>query len=219
MPRSEKGACPVKELTARQAQVLAFIEHSQRDRGETPTLREIADHFGFSSMNAARDHVRALCRKGVLRQRAGRARALQVLTPLRKMRARVHDIPLYGDIPAGLPDDRIQEPEGCISVDVETLGIRPTARTFALQVRGDSMIGKHILDGDYVICEHGLVPKTGDVVAALIDNESTLKTFLLRDRRPCLRAENPKYPKLIPATDLVIQGTVVGVIRKLGLLR
>ncbi len=204
----------MKKLTRRQGQVLSYIERCQRDRGETPTLREIADHFGFSSVTAARDHVQALCKKGVLKQRPGRARALQVQTPLRKMRGRVRDIPIYGNIPAGLPDDRTQEPEGCISVDVETLGIRPTARTFALRIHGDSMIGKHILDGDCVICEHGVVPKSGDVVAALIDNESTLKTFLLRGRKPYLRAENPKYPKLIPATELVIQGIVVGVIRK-----
>jgi repressor LexA len=76
------------------------------------------------------------------------------------------------------------------------------------------MQGKHILDGDYVVCEHGLTPKAGDVVAALIDNESTLKTFVMERRKPYLRAENPKYPRLIPAGELVVQGTVVALIRK-----
>ena len=121
---------------------------------------------------------------------------------------------MYGDIPAGFADGREQEPDGCVTVDVESLGIRPTARTFALQVRGDSMIGKHILDGDVVVCEHGVAPRSGDVVAALIDNESTLKTFLVKNRRPFLRAENPRYPALIPAAELVIQGVVRGVIRR-----
>ena len=104
---------------------------------------------------------------------------------------------------------------GCVTVDVETLGIRPTPRTFALRVSGDSMVGRHILDGDVVVCEHGKNPGSGDVVAALIDNESTLKTFVREKGRSWLRAENPRYPTLIPAAELVIQGVVVAVIRKL----
>ncbi len=131
------------------------------------------------------------------------------------MRKMLRDIPLYGEIPAGFPDGRVQDAEGCITVDIGTLGIRPTARTFALQVRGESMIGRHITDGDFVICEHGITPKTGDVVAALIDNESTLKTFVVKKNKPYLKAENPKYPALIPAAELVIQGVVVSIIRKL----
>ena len=83
-----------------------------------------------------------------------------------------------------------------------------------MQVRGDSMIGKHIVEGDYVVCEHGLTPRTGDIVAALIDNESTLKTFVMERGKPYLRAENPRYPKLIPTAELVIQGVMVGLIRK-----
>ena len=95
-----------------------------------------------------------------------------------------------------------------------TLGIKPTPRTFALEVRGDSMVGKHIMDGDVVVLEHGMTPRTGDVVAALIDNESTLKTFVLERGKAHLRAENPKYPKLVPAAELVIQGVMVALIRK-----
>src|SRR5881628_3318707 len=103
---------------------------------------------------------------------------------------------------------------GCIAIDVNSLGIKPTARTFALEVRGDSMIGKHILDGDLVVLEYGLAPHPGNVVAALLDDESTLKTFMIENGRPWLRAENPRYPKLIPASELVIQGVMVGLIRK-----
>ena len=76
------------------------------------------------------------------------------------------------------------------------------------------MIGRHIMDGDFVVCEHGISPNTGDIVAALIDNESTLKTYLTRQNVPYLKAENPKYPELIPANELVIQGVLVAVIRK-----
>ena len=202
------------ELTKRQSDILEFIRVHQQATGQPPSLREIACHFRFRSMTAAMDHVRALIRKGALKHRSGKARSWQVVSPLEKLRSPVADIPLYGAIPAGFAEEQKQQAEGCLSVDVESLGVRPTARTFALQVRGDSMIGKHIVDGDYAVFEHGIAPKSGDVVAALIDNESTLKTFLMERGRPYLRAENPKYPRLIPATELVIQGVMVALLRK-----
>jgi repressor LexA len=108
------------------------------------------------------------------------------------------------------------EVDVCVSIDLdETLLGKQTSRTFALQVRGDSMIGKHICDGDKVVCEHGLTPKPGDIVAALIDNESTLKTYMIKNRKPYLKSENPDCPSLIPADELVIQGVVVAMIRHL----
>jgi repressor LexA len=76
------------------------------------------------------------------------------------------------------------------------------------------MIGKHICDGDIVLLEHGAEPRNGDVVAAYIDRKSTLKTFMLRNRKPFLKAENPKYPDLIPSEELVIQGVFRALIRK-----
>ena len=205
----------MKTLTPRQQQVLDYIREQQETEGTTPSLREIAAHFGFQSMNAAADHVRALRRKGMLDGVARRARALQITSPLRELRRRVADIPVYGAIPAGFARDRQQEAKGCVSIDIETLGIRPTPRTFALEVRGDSMMGRHIIDGDLVVLEHGMTPREGDVVAALIDNESTLKTFMINRGKPYLRAENPKYPNLIPATELVIQGVMVAMVRKM----
>jgi repressor LexA len=101
-----------------------------------------------------------------------------------------------------------------VSIDIQTLGFKPTPRTFALEVRGDSMIGKCIMDGDLVVLEHGLTPHNGDVVAALIDNESTLKTFVTERNKTFLRAENPRYPNMIPASELVIQGVMIALIRK-----
>lgn len=201
-------------LTDRQAQVLDFIQSRQRAGEPTPTLREIAAHFGFRSSRAAACHLEALQRKGALAHAPGRARAWQPLTALQRWRRPVADIPIYGSIPAGFARDREQEARGCVSIDIETLGVTPTARTFALRVRGDSMIGRHICDGDHVILEHGRTPRSGDIVAALIDNESTLKTFVLTRGKPFLHAENPKYPDLIPAHELVIQGVLVAVVRK-----
>jgi repressor LexA len=205
----------MKTLTPRQQQVLAFIQSSQQRAGAAPSLREIAAHFGFRSMNAAAQHVRLLCRKGALASQPRRARSLQVVNPLDRLRRSVADIPIYGAIPAGLAEERRQEAKGCVSIDIESIGLRPTPRTFALEVRGDSMIGRHIVEGDLAILEHGRTPRSGDIVAALIDNESTLKTFVLEKGKPHLRAENPRYPKLVPAAELVIQGVMIGLIRKL----
>ena len=152
--------------------------------------------------------------KGILASEPGKARSLRVISPLAKLRSRIVDIPLFGAIPAGLPETREQDAEGCISVDVESIGFKPTRNTFALRVTGDSMIGRHILDGDVVVLEHGPEPRNGQIVAALIDRESTLKTFVVKNGKPWLRAENPKYPNLIPAHELVIQGVFKALIRR-----
>lgn len=204
----------MRDLTRRQQQVLDFIVSSQQAQGVPPSLREIAGHFRFRSMTAAADHVRALRRKGFLEGQPRQARSLRSTAPLQRLRRPIADIPLYGTIPAGFATDRRQEPAGCVSIDVESLGIKPTARTFALEVRGESMIGRHIMDGDLVVLEHGVTPRPGDVVAALIDNESTLKTFAIENGRPFLKAENPLFPKLFPAGELVIQGVMIALIRK-----
>ena len=204
----------MKELTKRQRQIVDFIERQQRDTGVTPSFQQIADEFGFRSLTTVADHLRLIRQKGALTSEPGQARSLRVVSPWQALRKRVVDIPIYGAIPAGFADDRRQEAKGCVSIDIETLGLKPTPRTFALQVRGDSMIGKCIMDGDLVVPEHGMTPRNGDVVAALIDNESTLKTFLLNRGKPYPRAENPRYPDLIPAQELVIQGVMVTLIRK-----
>lgn len=204
----------MRALTKRQSQILEYIQKCQQTEGVTPSLRDIAGHFGFSSPRTVSDHVAALRRKGVLTSEAGTARSLRVVSPLQNLRKRIVDIPIYGSIPAGLAENRMQEARGCVSIDIGTLNIKPTVRSFALEVRGDSMTGKNILDGDIVILEHGVEPKVGDVVAALIDNESTLKTYMKERGKIYLRAENPRYPKLIPADELVIQGVMMALIRK-----
>jgi len=218
----------MKELTARQRQILNFIRSKQDSEGLAPTFREIAAHFRFRSPNAALAHVRALCRKGFLKYLPGRARSLFALDQEGRGwtlphgrgsvggrgSVRVVSVPIYGSIPAGLPQDAAQEQEGCVLIDVETLGIKPTARTFGLKVRGDSMLGRNIVDGDIAVVEHGVQPRPGDVVAALIDGQVTLKTFVMQRGKPYLRAENPRYPSLVPQEELQIQGVMVALIRK-----
>ncbi len=203
----------MKTLSQRQQEVLEFIRVKQQEEGFTPTLREIAAAFRFRSPNAALCHVQALVAKGFLKSLPGRARTLQ-LVGAPQPRAPLLLIPIYGSIPAGLPQDAAQGDEGCVLVDVETLGVKPNARTFGLKGRGDSMMGKHIVEGDIAVIEHGVQPRSGDVVAALIDGQVTLKTFVTQRGKPYLRAENPRYPNLLPQEELQIQGVMVALIRK-----
>jgi repressor LexA len=203
------------KLTKRQQQIVSFILHCQQAGEALPSFQDIADHFGFRSLNAVLGHIKRLRAKGALAGEPGRARSVRVLSSFQGLRKRVVDIPVYGSIPAGFAQDRQQEAKGCVSMDIETLGVKPSSLAFALEVRGDSMIGKHIFEGDVVIVEPRVEPKNGDVVAALIDGESTLKTLMSRNGKPYLRAENPKYPNLLPAGELVVQGVVVTIIRKL----
>lgn len=120
-------------------------------------------------------------------------------------------IPLCGDISAGLPT-RSGQGDTCQMLDGDVLHLPCGARTFALRVRGDSMRGAGILDGDNVIMEFR-DPQPGEIVAALIDGETTLKRFVVQNGRMFLKAENPAYPNLIPAQELVIQGVMVALLR------
>jgi len=202
------------DLTKRQQLIFDFIQAEAQAGRPVPTLREIARQFGFRAHRAAACHLGALKQKGFIEWDPGKARSLRVTSPLRLFRPRIVDIPLFGTIPAGFAQEREQNPAGCVSVDVESIGFKPTRTTFALRVTGDSMIGRHIVAGDIVILEHGPEPREGQVVAALVDGETTLKTFLRKRGKPYLKAENPKYPNLIPAQELVIQGIFKGLIRK-----
>ena len=201
------------DLTKAQRRVLDFIQAGLQAGRSAPTLREIADKFGFASHRAAAVHLAALKRKGVIESDDGKARSLRVISPLQKLRSVVRDIPLYGSSPAGFAESREQAAEGCVSVDVNSVGYKPTKNAFALRVSGESMMGRHILDGDFVILEHGPEPRNGDIVAALIDGGCTLKTYVVKNGKPFLKAENPKFPDLIPAQELVIQGVFRALIR------
>jgi repressor LexA len=134
-------------------------------------------------------------------------------------------IPVYGSIPAGFAEAKTQEMEGSVMVDPGWLHPRSmlasqksetALRLYALRVSGDSMIGRHIVDGDTAILDPGLNPQPGNVVAALIDHETTLKTYATQPGSGVayLKAENPKYPDLIADTEISIQGVLVGLIRR-----
>jgi repressor LexA len=198
-------------FTDRQQEILDFIRDQQSSRGITPSRAEIQEHFGFASPNAVTEHLKALERKGALLRGAKNTARGLVLTDSYRDRPMV-EIPIYGTIPAGLPDDERQQADGCISVDVDTLRLPKGARVFALKVRGDSMIGAGILPGDVVVMEFREA-RNGEVVAALLDGETTLKRYVVQRGRPFLKAENPRFKDLIPAHELVIQGVQVGLLR------
>jgi repressor LexA len=115
-------------------------------------------------------------------------------------------------IPAGVPEDVA---DGCVTLDPVAV-LRANRRSFALRVRGQSMINAGICDGDIVVGEFTPEARPGAVVVALIDGESTLKRFVLQHGRPYLASENPNYPDLIPLSELVIQGVVHTVVRRVG---
>jgi len=210
----------MKELTLRQQEILGFIQLHHRTHGYWPSIRDIQGHFKFASTNAVMGHLRALERKGSLSRVPGQARAYRVThdpdDAPPAFALDVVDIPVYGNIAAGYPDG--VEPGGEIGrlqIDAHTAGIRRARRAFALKVRGDSMTDAGIQDGDIVILEPGPA-KDGDIVAALIDNETTLKRFIQKSgRHPFLKAENPRYPNFHPVSELVIQGIAKAVVRNL----
>jgi repressor LexA len=197
-------------LTERQRGILEFIQTEQREKGITPSTREIQHHFGFASQTSVMQYIATLERKGFLDRHARKARAL--ITPVQKVR--ITDIPIYGQIPAGMATLTEQTIEGHVSLDTRSVNASKNSRTFALRVRGDSMIEAHILDGDIVILEDRKDVQNGDVVAALIDGETTLKRYVMEHGRPYLKAENPLYPNLVPARELRIQGVMVSLVRK-----
>src|SRR5256885_16124321 len=155
-------------------------------------------------------YIGALEQKVFLTRRARRARAL--FPPA--MKVRITDIPIYGQIPAGMSALTEQSIEGHGSLDARSANVLKNRGLFALRVRGDSMIGAHILDCDIVILEDPKEVHNGDIVAALIDGETSLKRYLVERGRPYLKAENPRYPDLVPARELKIQGVMVSLIRK-----
>ena len=197
-------------LTQRQRDILEFIQNEQREKGITPSTREIQSHFGFASQTSVMQYLAVLQRKGFLDRHARKARAL--VTPVQKVR--ISDIPIYGQIPAGMAALTEQTIEGHVSLDIKSANASKSARLFALRVRGDSMVDAHIVDGDIVIMEDRKDVRPGDIVAALIDGETTLKRYVVDHGRPYLKAENPLYPNLTPARELRVQGVMMSLVRK-----
>ena len=204
-----------KKLTTCQRRVLEYIQSRVRENGCPPTRQEIANHFKYRSLTTVESHLRLIVRKGFLKIEPGLSRGLQLVNAHQPARSTLLDIPVFGSIPAGPPDEREAEVIRYLTVDPETVKTKLSGDAFALQVRGDSMVERHILDGDHVIIEPRREARHQDVVAALIDGQTTLKTLVIKGGKSYLKAENPKYKDLIPKEDLRVNGVAVAVLRSL----
>ena len=198
-----------------QARVLAYVRQEIATHGSAPTYREIAAKFGWKSPKAAVDHVDRLARKGCLRVRRRRARGIEVLDTQREMENAFVSVPMRGTISAGRATEEADAVEGAVMVDRAMLGPASRGHLFAVRVRGDSMTGRGIYEGDIAIAQADTKARSGEVVVALIDNESTLKTLAQGPHGRFLKAENQRYPDLFPVSDLTIQGVVRALIRRL----
>ena len=199
-------------LTEKQKAVYDYLLEIQRSGKTSPSILELAGHFGYRSTRSVRDHLKALERKGAIRRDAHKARSIRVLD-LESQETRSVEIPLLGSIAAGHPEPKEQDVERYVRIDPQSVGFLSTTHCFALRVTGDSMTGRDIREGDIVIVDGTKKPRNGDIVAALIDNGTTLKTLERRHGQFFLKPANDDYPDMVPASELVIQGVVRTIIR------
>ena len=198
-------------LTERQRDVLSFISDRIESDGVAPTLQEIADAFGFRSTASAQKHVAHLERKGFLQREKHQKRGL-ILSPTPTDSALAADLPLYGVVAAGSPIESIPDEEQ-ISVPADFLR---AGDHYVLRVRGDSMIGDGVHDGDLVVVQRAENANDGEMVVALVGDEVTLKR-IYREGRSTIRLQpaNPTLPTMIaPAAEVQVQGIVVGLLRR-----
>lgn len=201
MPRSESN--PKETL-------FAFLEKLEALGSPPPSIREVCQCLGYQSTNAAMKLIRRMQAGGQVIYDAGCSRSLRLSKKSKT------GVPILGSIAAGFPDTTDLEQAERLQLDPTIFGIRNPADAFALRVRGDSMTGRRFFHGDLVLLDRSTKPKNQDVVAALIDQECTLKTLVIKNGKTWLKAENPDYSDLIPAHDLEIQGVAKAVIRILA---
>lgn len=198
-------------LTRRQKQILDFVARHIERRGYAPTLEEIGEHFGLSSLATVHKHLANLQSKGLVKRENHRSRALELVPAAVAVRA--IEVPLLGRVAAGIPIEAVTSTE-TISIPEDMLG---RGETYVLQVRGDSMIDEQIRDNDYVIVDGRRAVRDGEMVIALLDGErATLKKlFREKDGRVRLQPANARLaPIVVEAERVQVQGVVIGVLRK-----
>jgi len=198
-------------LTPRQKQVYDFVCRFIELKHYAPTIAEIREQFGLSSPASVHQLLSALEREGLIRRIPHASRGIEIVK--QEGQEQALDIPLLGVVAAGQPIEAVLNNE-VISIPADMLG---RGRTFALRVRGDSMIDENIVDGDFVIVESRQTAINGQVVVALVDGaEATVKRFYHEGNSIRLQPANPTYaPIMVSPPDRVsIQGAVIGLIRK-----
>ena len=218
------GAPRDTTLTERQRTILDMIRSSVTTRGYPPSIREIGDAVGLTSTSSVAHQLRTLERKGFLRRDANRPRAVDVRSPEDVAKAEVTTdvagsdalpeptyVPVLGRIAAGGPILAEEAVEDVFPLPRELVG---EGSLFLLKVVGESMIDAAICDGDWVVIRQQNVADNGDIVAAMIDGEATVKTFKRTRDQVWLMPHNPVFDP-IPGNDAAILGKVVTVIRKI----
>ena len=206
----------MKGLTDKQQEMLDFIEVFMRREGMAPTVYEIADEFKLRSATALA-HLRALQRKGYV-NRSSKARSLSIpgmSRPRPGSAGLTLQVPIVGRIAAGVPLLAEEQLEGHIKVDP---GLLPRGagghKLFALKVFGESMRDAGILDGDTIVAKQTNQAKLGDLVVAMVENETTVKTLYIKNGMAELRPANPDFkPQFYPLDKLAIQGVVIALMR------
>jgi repressor LexA len=204
-------------LTKRQKEVLDFLVSFLNKHGYSPSFEEIAKSLKLTSLATVHKHITTLERKGFIRRGYNQSRSIEVMQLPRPVREQVLqravvELPLAGRIAAGRPLEAVEEHE--------TISLGDFARSsnsFVLQVKGDSMMDDHILNGDYIVVEQSQVANNGEIVVALVgEGEATLKRFYRESGgRIRLQPANAQMePIVLPAADVKIQGRVIGVLRK-----
>lgn len=200
-------------LTKRQKQILDFIQGFLQEHGYAPSFEEIARAFGFASLATVHEHVSNLQRKGYIRRSYNESRSIELVDEGSPY-PRALELPLLGTVAAGAPIEAVPDGE---SLAVPEDMVRKGQRCFVLRVQGDSMIDEHIQDGDYIVVASQPTAADGDVVVALVGGEAVTVKKLYREagHRVRLQPANPAMePLVLPADDVVVQGVVVGLIRK-----
>jgi repressor LexA len=200
-------------LTDKQEKILTFIVEYVGDKGYPPSIREIGNQFGISSLRGVTVHLDALERKGMIK-RLSTSRSITVIgkTGSTAPAHNVSFVPLIGTIAAGVPITANENIEAQIPVPQEM--IHNVKKPFALRVKGDSMINAHIMDGDYVVIKEQNTAENGDLVAVLLGDEATVKHIQFTHDGARLIAANPVYePIEVKREDSKIMGKVIGLIR------
>jgi len=209
----------MRELTSRQQDILKFIGSFSTEHGLPPTVREIGERFRVTP-RAAFDHLRALERKGALKRRESTGRTSRALTVARPYQTgEFRRVPVLGRIAAGAPLLAEEHREGELPLAPAVLP-GPPEDFFALRVRGDSMIGAHICDGDLVVVRRQNAAQPNDIVVAMLgegaEAEATVKRFVLDGARVVLKPENATMAPIVVdlrSRPLKILGKVIGVVR------
>lgn len=198
----------------RQQQILDFIKQHIQTNGSAPTLRQIADAIGVSSLATVHEHLQALEEKGLIKRKAGKVRSIDLKESEFNADPGGFEAPILGFIAAGAPIEPYTDPNATMSIP--QMMVSGKKRTYVLQVRGESMIEDGIMDGDHVIIEQTEAAINGEIVVALLDNGmATLKRFFKEATRIRLEPANAKMSPIF-VKNVRIQGKVVGLVRKYG---